>query len=337
MGGHLAIVNSKGEDDFLAAISRGHVWLGATDAEKEGQWVWIDGTPMTYSNWDYGEPNNARDPRTGKRENYLMISKYGRWNDLTEDSPVINGFVCEWDIAGPPAPRPASSAEDLHAALKQWNPQYNGKGILELRDCTIRGAILVHTGVTNLTPLRGLSLSSLDISWSDITDLSPLENVPLARLQASWSKVSDISSLAGMPLTELRIDGTAVKDLTPLKGMPLTYLDISHSRITDLSPLAGMPLEELHMNCVKVTDLSPLAGMPLQRLGMLDTPARDAAPLEKCASLESVALPLTIRNLDSLRRLPGLKFVNGDRAEPFWREHPGIWTNAQPSSAAEVR
>ena len=27
-------------------------WLAATDIDAEGQWVWQDGTPMSYANWN---------------------------------------------------------------------------------------------------------------------------------------------------------------------------------------------------------------------------------------------------------------------------------------------
>eukprot|EP00900_Chrysochromulina_parva_P017820 jgi/Chrpa1/26039/Chrysochromulina_OHIO_Genome00026258-RA len=30
------------------------VWFGATDAASEGTWVWVDGTPFDYSNWNPG-------------------------------------------------------------------------------------------------------------------------------------------------------------------------------------------------------------------------------------------------------------------------------------------
>ena len=40
------------------------VWLGASDAEQEGRWVWLaNGAALedTYSNWAEGEPNDYGD------------------------------------------------------------------------------------------------------------------------------------------------------------------------------------------------------------------------------------------------------------------------------------
>ncbi|XP_042566326.1 CD209 antigen-like [Clupea harengus] len=55
MGGHLVIINSQQELDFLNArremgdgrSQRDFHWIGLTDAEEEGEWRWVDNTPLT--------------------------------------------------------------------------------------------------------------------------------------------------------------------------------------------------------------------------------------------------------------------------------------------------
>ena len=107
MGGCLAVINSQAENTFifelttmeLARINRrgklDGIWLGATDEEVEGKWVWIDGKRMSAPMWNPGQPNNA-----GGDEHYLWmwIKKDGLWTDQA-DSPkeVTSFFVCEWE------------------------------------------------------------------------------------------------------------------------------------------------------------------------------------------------------------------------------------------------
>lgn len=328
MGGHLAIVRNRDQDDFLASLSRSHVWLGATDHAKEGVWVWVDGTPVAYTNWDRGEPSNSRDLKTGETENFLMISKYGKWNDFSENCRVIDGYICEWDAGRAQVRNGSLTAEQLHVLLKRSNPRYNGKGIFTIKNGEVKEVGLLDTGVKDLSPLKGLRLTSLGINWTEVKDLSPLENMPLSSLDLTRSKAEDLAPLAGMPLKSLRIDGTGVRDLSPLKGMPLRYLDLSHTKVSGLEPLAGMPLRELHMNCTKVVDLAPLAGMPLTVIGMLDVPVKDLAPLEKCTELESVVVPVNIKNIEVLKRLSKLKMLNNKIPDEFWLERAAAVTNS---------
>ena len=58
LGGHLASINSENEEIFLKReFERG--WIGFTDAAEEGNWIWTDGSPTTYTNWDLGQPDNS--------------------------------------------------------------------------------------------------------------------------------------------------------------------------------------------------------------------------------------------------------------------------------------
>jgi hypothetical protein len=88
LGGHLATVRSQAEHDWI--LSQFHnfqgadidLWIGFNDASVEGTFIWSSGEPVTYTNWDVGEPNNA-----GSGEDYGCM-RYNNplafWNDLPD-------------------------------------------------------------------------------------------------------------------------------------------------------------------------------------------------------------------------------------------------------------
>lgn len=88
LGGTLVSIESAAENRFLLAESKREVpgmrafLAGGTDRDKEGQWKWMDGAPMRYTNWNRGEPNNG-----GGNQHYMRVLRNGKWDDvaITED------------------------------------------------------------------------------------------------------------------------------------------------------------------------------------------------------------------------------------------------------------
>jgi len=90
IGGHLVTINDAAEEAWLRAIfgTRTRYWIGFNDAVAEGTWVWVSGEPVTYTNWDTGEPNNSMPPAWG--EDYAVLNwnaATGGWNDWDSQRP----------------------------------------------------------------------------------------------------------------------------------------------------------------------------------------------------------------------------------------------------------
>jgi hypothetical protein len=82
-GGHLVTINNATEQAMLQAWlpvgDTNNYWIGFTDQAVEGTWVWCSGEPVTYTNWNSGEPNNMGSENWA----YLMSRGVtGLWNDV---------------------------------------------------------------------------------------------------------------------------------------------------------------------------------------------------------------------------------------------------------------
>ncbi len=147
--------------------------------------------------------------------------------------------------------------------------------------------------VEDLTALAGMNtLEHLYFESTTISDLSPLKGMKLTTLTMCTNPVSDLSPLKGMKLTFLHCGDTKVSDLSPLNGMPLTLLNCSRTKVSDASLadikdckdltqlfLAGTQvsdaglahlkdhknLKRLELQGTKVSSLSPLAGHAARR------------------------------------------------------------------------
>ncbi|XP_072021026.1 uncharacterized protein [Amphiura filiformis] len=107
MGAELTSIHSEAENDFIYQLmeTRGKriVWTGLHDTSREGSFEWTDGTPLDYSNWKSGEPNDS-----GFGEDCVDMSSYAvvngqSWNDnnCSVSYPYTckrGGTVCPEDI-----------------------------------------------------------------------------------------------------------------------------------------------------------------------------------------------------------------------------------------------
>jgi peptidoglycan hydrolase-like protein with peptidoglycan-binding domain len=110
VGGHLATINSREENQFLFDLfsqddqftyissGQGHKvgpWIGLfqepDSSEPRGGWRWVTNEPITFQNWSQGQPNNY-----AGRQNFAAFHSHGKKEPRLEQRPI------EWDDFGGP-------------------------------------------------------------------------------------------------------------------------------------------------------------------------------------------------------------------------------------------
>ena len=106
-GSRLVDVSSPAENTLISRLGdasvSSFVWMGATDAQVEGDWRWLDGADFppspppnvsSFVRWHAGEPNNGG---AGSAQNCAAIARQGSftgdWDDRRCDDQLAS--VCE--------------------------------------------------------------------------------------------------------------------------------------------------------------------------------------------------------------------------------------------------
>jgi Lectin C-type domain len=95
IGGHLATISDANENAFVVEIVDDaylwdYAWIGLTDEDVEGVYVWVTGEPLIYTNW--GSPGGAEDDYTAVHSSY-----YGaNWSSY-ESPPAIGVYIVEFE------------------------------------------------------------------------------------------------------------------------------------------------------------------------------------------------------------------------------------------------
>jgi len=108
LGGNLVTINDAAEEAWLRAIfgMTERFWIGFTDQDSEGNFVWISGEAVTYTNWNGGEPNNAPTPDL-RGEDYAVLNwntTTGAWNDWDHTRGDYSNIYGIAEIVGVPEP-----------------------------------------------------------------------------------------------------------------------------------------------------------------------------------------------------------------------------------------
>ncbi|MEL6867511.1 MAG: SdrD B-like domain-containing protein, partial [Bacteroidota bacterium] len=90
IGGYLVVINDAQENEYLRSnIMNPDIWIGFTDVDDEGNFTWVNGDPVDYTNWNAGEPNNVDNSQHFAR----LLQSNGKWTD--REATYTTEFVVE--------------------------------------------------------------------------------------------------------------------------------------------------------------------------------------------------------------------------------------------------
>ncbi|XP_070771371.1 CD209 antigen-like protein E [Enoplosus armatus] len=100
-GANLVVIESTEEQKFLSNFTTGgtQAWIGLTDRDKEGTWIWINRAPLSLQPvkyWRKDQPDNGDGYKTLGEEDCAHIITGGdekNWNDLSCDTTLR--WICE--------------------------------------------------------------------------------------------------------------------------------------------------------------------------------------------------------------------------------------------------
>ena len=99
-GMHLAYVKSAADEATIATLANGtNVAIGLDDLAVEGTFVWEDGSPLVYTDWHTGEPNNGGGTYQEDCAIYAGARVGGQWDDRPCAPPPTGsgayGYICQ--------------------------------------------------------------------------------------------------------------------------------------------------------------------------------------------------------------------------------------------------
>ncbi len=150
MGGHLAVINSEAENEWIlrtfgSALTTGsaQLWLGAMRGGKDAEWEWVTGDPFEKTFWMSDKPNAGKDQESQWMSLLRRHSGELGWNSVVagdyrgNDRPNLKGFIVEWDGAKSTIPAASTTAPPTDG----WQPlfeevywQKNEPGKREFKD-----------------------------------------------------------------------------------------------------------------------------------------------------------------------------------------------------------
>ncbi|XP_060069267.1 uncharacterized protein LOC132549356 [Ylistrum balloti] len=142
-GGDLVTIKDAGKQAFVYNTLRNlhwrykGLWIGGSDRDREGTWVWVDGTLMKYGNWHQGQGPTTHHGFFFSTSTFedcaeMRLDDGGKWHDYPCGGLHYSySYICEYALSAivvstavPPhsTPRPTSKTTPRHQTTLRPSP-----------------------------------------------------------------------------------------------------------------------------------------------------------------------------------------------------------------------
>ena len=173
--------------------------------------------------------------------------------------------------------------------------------------------------LSDLSPLKGLPVSYLNVPQNQIKDLSPLQNAKnLRNLDIASNQVESLQPLSSCgDLINLNANHNKIKSLAGLeKVIRLEKLECAYNEISDLSGITNCTvLSYVNISGNKISDISLLSksASVLKVLFLDENQVSDLSPVSKATGLKCISFNSNkITSIDALKDLTKLTAISGD-------------------------
>ena len=197
LGGRLVILETRKEFKEVGDLVQDHThesyWLGLTDRDTEGRFLWLDGSPVAFSAWNPGEPN---DYGSGEDCTHAFDGGDGHWNDLRCGAHLP--YVCEFENQ----PRSADCQHALDALAEVDSQDEDERAPwVEKVELACAAALTAPDQPEPVHTLEPSSPSGLEGVWS--MDLEKLKSAPKLQDIPSLYRNAALTMLEGVKLRVL--------------------------------------------------------------------------------------------------------------------------------------